>query len=44
MHWVKLLYVQKKNNKFELESFEEDFEIGPKTIIINETKISISKE
>ena len=34
----------KKNNKFELESFEEDFEIGPKTIIINETKISISKE
>ena len=34
----------KKNNKFELESFEEDFGIGPKTIIINETKVSIPKD
>ena len=39
MHWVKHFLCSKKNNKFELESFEEDFEIGPKTIIINETKI-----
>ena len=27
-----------------MESFEEDFEIGPKTISINETKISKTKE
>ena len=40
----KTFICSKKNNKFKLESFEEDFEIGPKTIIINETKISISKE
>ena len=40
----KTFICSKKNNKFESESFEEDFETSPKTIIINETKISISKE
>jgi len=40
----KTFICSRKNNKFELESIKEDFEIWPKTIIINETKISFSKE
>ena len=40
----KTFICSKKNNKFELKSIMEDFEIGPKTIIINEAKVSIPKD
>ena len=35
--------VYKKNAKYELDSINEDLEIEPKTIIINESKLSIPK-
>ena len=40
----KTFVCSKKNNKFEVISIDEDFDIDPKTIIINEAKISIPKD
>ena len=39
----KTFVIYKKNEKYAIESFDEDLIIEPKTIIINESKLSIPK-